>query len=151
MVTNILLGAVLLTLVGSIIALRVLFRRFQSFIITFVTPKKKGELSPLYQTCDALAAIIARAVVAQAKTTLMGLESGMVRGEKAIQGDLALDVASQNPLVGAILSKFPRLSKSLRRNPALLDYLAPMVGNFMPKSGSGNGSPVSSGTPKFRL
>lgn len=125
------------------------YRYIEQVILGFITPESEGKPSPLATSLDVVAQMFARAITAQIKTTLMGLESGLVRGEKAVQGDIAVDLAGQTPLAG-LLGAFPTLKKSLRRNPGLLDMALPVLASLAGKATSpgGNGS---SGSPKFKL
>lgn len=132
--TNIFLAVLVITnvLLVSFIAVG-LYKAYAAYraIKSFITPVKEGEPSPLAQVTSATADMIARSLVAQAKATFMGIESGQKRAEKAVAGDIAMDVAAQHPL-GALLTSFPSLAKSIRRNPQLIDlamnYLAKKPG-----------------------
>lgn len=131
--------------------LRAEYRRLTAVVTEFISPTAPNQPSPMAITAEALSAMVARAITAQLKTTLMGMESGASRGEKAVQGDLALDIAGQTPL-GAVLGAFPRLSKTLRKNPGLLDFALGAIS----KVGAGRGAPATPDTsngdrPRFHL
>lgn len=151
MLTNILLAALLLVLVASIVGLALLYRAIKRQILAFIVPAKEGEASALAQALDAFSIMLARSLTAQIKTTLMGMNSGLARAEKAIQGDLALDVAGQNPTIGGILAAFPSLGKTLRRNPQLLDLALSFLSKRGANSGSNGLSPANGEQPKFKL
>ena len=120
MITNILLAFVVAWIVGFSAVVWWLSRRFMRTLKLFIEPESEGQPSPLAKVTDATASMFARAVIAQGKGLLMGLQSGAVRAEKAITADIQEGIAQQNPL-GAMLTSFPALRKSLRRNPALMD------------------------------
>jgi hypothetical protein len=94
----------------------------------FITPPREGEASPLGKFVDASAIMIGRAITAQLKATFMSGEASAARQGKAIAGDIAEDLASQNPILGTIMSMFPRVSKSIRRNPKLVDLALSQLG-----------------------
>jgi len=112
-------------------------RELQSTIRDFVTPKGPEEASPLANVVDAGADMVARAVTARIKTSLMGSQSGQVRQEKAIEGAIAEDVArAAHPLAGTLLDAMPELRKTLRKNPGLLDFALAKLGSMQASSTS---------------
>ena len=125
--THLLIAALLLTqvvLIGGItLVCRGKLRELQSTIRAFVTPKGPEEASPLANVVDVGADMVARAVTARIKTSLMGSQSGQVRQEKAVEGAIAEDmVRAAHPLAGTLLDSMPELRKTLKKNPALLDF-----------------------------
>lgn len=152
MVTNILLGATLLVLVlFGLSAFRVL-RRFQSQIadareqiLGFVLSPGEGKQSPLGDFLDATSMMFARALVAQAKTTFMGLASGASRGAAAVEGDIAVDMASnQSPMIAGLIQSSPMLQKTLRRNPMLAMIASAALQKLM---GAQSGAPSVPSVP----
>lgn len=98
-------------------------RELQSTLRAFITPNGPDEASPLASVVDVGADMVARAVTARIKTSLMGSQSGQVRQEKAVEGAIAEDmVRAAHPLAGTLLDSMPELKKTLKRNPALLDF-----------------------------
>lgn len=140
---NILLTSILIVC-GAILGILSLFAwrlmRLQNVFRDFVTPVDEKTPSALAKTTDIMACMIARAIVAQAKTTLMGMQSGQVRAETAIAENV---LEGSNPAIGALLSSFPALKKTLRRNPALLDMalsrLMPKISTTVDNGGSSGG------------
>ena len=141
---NILLIIQTLLLAGFCLASAIIYRKMKRNLTDFVTPETAGQASPLGLTTDALSMQLASAIAAQAKTTFMAEESAQVRGQAAVDGDIAEGVAAQNPVLGGIMSQFPALRKTLRRNPQLLDYAL----SKLTKPG-GNNQPATG--PKFKL
>lgn len=143
---NILLALILTSLVALICLVVYGYKRVTGVyndIRAFITPESEGKLSPLAQTTQAVSEVLARTMVAQFKTTFMGLQSAQVRGQKAIEGDIVEDMATQsNPLLGALMSQFPTLRKTLRRNPGLVDqalaFMASKTGSTSQSSGNHN-------------
>jgi len=127
---NILLALILLTnaatlavILVALVKIRRETARIYQDIIGFITPADDKTPSPAAQVADQFSSMLARALVAQAKATFMGKQSGDARAQAAIDGDIALDMAGQaSPLIGGLLNSFPALKKSLKRNPALLDF-----------------------------
>ena len=147
MLSNLLLFLILAIMVGTSLVAWRLWRLGKNFLVTFVTPVAEGQPSPFAAAVDATSTIVARSVVAQAKTTLMGMSSGVARAEKGLQGDVAVDVLGQSPW-GGLLSSFPLVRKTLRRNPQLLDLALGAISKMGPKGAS----PGDSGqSPKFQL
>lgn len=123
---NLLIAALLLgqiVLIGWIaVTCRGKIRDLQRTVREFVTPKGAEEASPLANVVDVGADMVARAVTARIKTSLMGQQSGQVRQEKAVDGAIAEDLArAAHPLAGPLLDAMPQLRKTLRKNPGLLD------------------------------
>lgn len=120
LMTNILLALLLVSNLVLLFAIFRAYRHFQSIyaqFVDFITPPDDKTPSKLASTVDVMSSMAARAIVAQAKATFMGKQSGQVRGEIAQQADFLRDT---NPLAGALMS-MPGVGKSLRRNPGLLD------------------------------
>jgi len=139
-VPNLLIAALLLgqiIFIGWLAAVcRGKIRELQSTLREFVTPKGPEEASPLASVVDVGADMVARAVTARIKTSLMGSQSGQVRQEKAVDGAIAEDLArAAHPLAGTLLDAMPELRKTLRKNPALLDFaLSKLAGMQQPPS-----------------
>jgi len=126
-VPNLLITAILLVQIaflGWVTAhVRGKVRELEATLRAFISPKGPDEASPLASCVDVAADMVARAVTARIKTSLMGSQSGQVRQERAIEGAIAEDVArAAHPLAGTILDAMPELRKTLRKNPALLDF-----------------------------
>lgn len=143
--------AILLLIIGGVIYARLKVVRIERIVRDFVSSPDEKTQSPLAQTVDQISQVVARAVIVQAKTTLMGLKSGDVRGEHAVQADIVEGMAGQQlPLAGALLESFPALKKTLKRNPALLDFaLSKLSGLTSGGASRSNGGNTSS--PKFKL
>ena len=115
-------------------------RDLQTTLRAFISPTGPEEASPLASVVDVGADMVARAVTARIKTSLMGSASGQVRQEKAVEGAIAEDmVRAAHPLAGTILDAMPELRKTLKKNPQLLDFalskLANMKGQNQPAEG----------------
>jgi len=134
-VMNLVIAGLLLGQIVFIVLIAAVCRRkireLQSTLREFVTPKGPDEASPLASVVDVGADMVARAVTARIKTSLMGSQSGQVRQEKAVDGAIAEDLArGAHPLVGTILDNMPELRKTLRKNPGLLDFALAKLGNM---------------------
>ena len=137
---NIAILLVLLAQTGLIVVLAALFVTKAAVInaqlVAFVSPVSEGAPSPLATIVETTADMFSRSMMASAKMTFAGLSSGAVRQEAAIAGDIAVDMATMNPVIEGLLSSFPSLKKTLRKNPALLDLA---VAKLTEKIGSGPG------------
>lgn len=140
---NILLAAILLTnaAVLAVILIALLKIRNKSHSIessfkSFITQPDQDTPSPLAQTVDQASQLIARAIIVQAKTSLMGMSSVEARREKQAAVD---EVTQKYPLVGLLKNLSPGISKSLFKNPMLLN----LAGQLMSR-GSANGQPQNS-------
>jgi len=125
-------------------------QEINGIIRAFVTPKGPDQASPLADVVDVGADMVARAVMARAKTTFMGQASGAIRQEKAVDGAIAEDVArASHPLAGTLLDAMPELRKTLRKNPQLLDFALSKLGGMMAnkESGGAAGVVLSAGKP----
>jgi len=153
LITTLLLFQVVL--IGLIIVVcRRKIRDLTSTLRVFVTPKGPEEASPLASVVDVGADMVARAITARIKTSLMGQQSGQVRQEKAVDGAIAEDLArAAHPLAGTLLDAMPELRKTLRKNPGLLDFALSKLGavqaaqapttTLVPKPNPNNGSKIN--------
>lgn len=139
------LGGILLL---ALLIVRRKVREVENAFRAFVSAPDSQTPSPLAQSVDAAAQLAGRAVIAQFKTTLMGMNSGAVRAEQAAGRQAALD---KFPWLGILNQMSPALTKTLARNPQLLN----LAGSLLAKGGNG-ASPVSTpasrtSAPKFDL
>ena len=152
---NILLTLLLVINVAIFALLCVMARRIMSSyreIVQFVSAPDEHTPSPLSVIASSVSDIFARSIMAQAKATFMGLQSGENRADKGISADIALDTVSQtNPAIGAILSSFPALRKTLRRNPGLLDLAISKLANKQSQAVIAMPGSNGSGGVKFKL
>lgn len=149
------LAALVLVLVVNCVILSIVFIAFRQFVEIrkqfeiFTTSPGDGKPSPLAEVIQASSEILARSILAQAKTTLMGFKSGMAKAERGIQGDLAEGIAEQAGF-GSVLDAIPGARKSLRKNPGLIDIALSFLGNR--SNGNHAGAAGSSGDrPRFNL
>jgi len=149
MLTNILLIAIILILGLALACSLAVFNRLKQIITDFITPVEPDKPSQLANVTEVVAGMFGRAITAQIKTTLMGMESGASRALKAVEGDIALDRTSQSPLAG-LLGSFPTLRKSIRRNPQLLDVALGVISDMASRK-AGSGSNGSGERTKFQL
>lgn len=118
-------------------------------IASFLTPESDDKPSQFALVADAIAQSFARSAVAQAKTTFMGVQSGSNRGEQGVMADIAQDsLASKAPLVAGILSQFPSLQKTLRKNPMLIDFALSKLAGAGARASS---TPGNGDKPRFNL
>ena len=152
LLANVFIAAVL---VVTVLQVRTVYRRISSQFTSFISSPAEGKPSPLAETTQAIGENLARSIAVQLKTTFMGMESGNARAEAALQGDIARDAIDQkSPMVGALLTMFPRASKRLLKNPGLIDIALGMIGKVgqIPGTSPGNNhSPETSGQVKFKL
>lgn len=122
-------------------------RTYRQFRV-FITPEAEGKPSPLANTTQVIADMVGRSICASLKTTFMGKQSAAIRGESAVEGDIAQDIAAASP-IGAVLESFPSLKKTLRKNPALLDLALSAIAK---RGNAGSVSVPSNGnSPKFKF
>jgi hypothetical protein len=136
---NLILAALLL--VNCLILLVVVYAIFKvkavsSQVKAFITPVSADIPSEFAKLTDTISSVFARSITAQIKTTLMGIQSGQVRNQKALEGDIAEGIAESTP-IGAALTSIPAVRKALRHNPGLIDIAM----NFL--NGPGKGSNLS--------
>jgi len=131
--SNILLVAILLTNTAVLVAILVAFIKIREVyldFVEFITTPDKDTPSPFAQMASAMAADMARALVAQVKTTFMGKQSGEARAQAAVEGELAeAALSAANPLIGGLVSSFPVARKMLRKHPELIDWAIQKFGN----------------------
>lgn len=131
----------MLTLAGVFVVVALRARRkvreIEGIVRDFVSAPDSSTPSALAQTVDAAAQLAARVVIAQAKTTLMGMQSGAARSEAAAQRRAATEAF---PWLGVLQKLSPQLSGTLMRNPQLLN----LAGNLVAKAaqpGAGGAPP----------
>ena len=141
-------GVIVVVCLSKLAAFKAQVNDYVAQMSLFVSPVAEGQPSPLAATAEVGAEMIARAVMARAKMTFAGLSSGVVRQEKAVEGDIAEDMARMSPIVDGLLDSFPALKKTLRKNPALLDMALSKLGQLQGnRSGAVNGGQASSPIP----
>lgn len=140
---NVLLTVILLSNLALLALLTFVFIRIsreyqqtKELLASFFQPDKEGEATPFAQLVASSGDILASSLVARLKASFMGDKSGAVRGEAAVEGELALDMASAgNPIVGALIQQFPGLRKLAKKNPQLVDAV---VNKFINQKFGGN-------------
>ncbi len=127
-----LLAVIALLFAGYVALITVLvlrIRRFYSDLVDFVTGpgENESQLSTLY-------GFLIKRLATELKVTIMGSMGGQAKGEAYAEQAVMQDmVAAENPMAGAILSAFPSLGKTFRKNPALLNYaLSKLTGMTKP-------------------
>ena len=130
-----------LVFILCVVTVRKLWRE----VVQFITPPAENEPSALALLFAQLAHQGGQAIAMEIKTTFMGKESGMKRGEQALAGDVLTDVVgAQSPIMGAILDGFPTLKKRILKNPGLVGAALNLVGG-MAKSGTVGKGPAGGG------
>jgi len=128
--------------------IRAAIRQFQDFL---TAPDEKTP-SALTQSISVISDMFGRAVAASLKAAFMGKQSGDVRAEQAVMGDIVKDSIDQtSPLLGGILQSFPSLQKTLRRNPALLDLAISKLAGITGGSPGSSGGNHTNSQVKFKL
>lgn len=109
-------------------------------IRSFSLPDEKTGFSPAAMLADRISEQFAQILIDKAKGTFMGMRSGQVRADHAVEADIAEGVISARyPWLGPILKAFPSLQKTLRRNPDLVGMAVEKLGSVMaPKHVPGN-------------
>ena len=99
-------------------------RKFSTFLQSFVTASSPGLPSPLAIVIQQVAGVFATEISKSIKGTLMGIQSVESRNETAEQ---SAQLATQSPLLGAVLAAFPGVGKRLAKNPALATLALSML------------------------
>ena len=114
--------------------------RIRERILQFVTAAEPGQISPLAELTEVIAARFANHMVASIKAQLYNAQSHVARQELALQSDIALDAATQqSPLVGLLAGAFPSVTKRIMKNPSAL----PALVSLLQKMGSGGQGQLS--------
>lgn len=145
---NIVLTFITLLLLASGAVIWLVWRRLQGLIWDFIVPEAENKPSKLANVLQIFADMIGRGVAASIKGAFMGMESGIKRAEQAIEADMVDQQVNSNPVLGAVLESFPKLKKTLRRNPALLDVA---LGIIAKRNGNSQSLVSGSNEPKFKL
>lgn len=132
---------VILAVLGfSFYVLMTKYNRVKQFLLDFIAPKGENQ-SDLANTIGILSSAAGKQIAQEIASKFMGKESGQSRLENAVQGDMIQDaVASQNPMLGMILSAFPKVAKRAAKNPAALGIAMEALSKFKLGSLSGPGS-----------
>lgn len=151
LLTALLLVNCLLLVISTIAFLKIQskYRIVESKISGFLTSPDANTPSPLAQTVDAMSQLLARAVIVQAKTSLMGMNSVEAKAEKR---QATSEAMARFPALGFLQNLSPGLSKSLLKNPALLN----LAGQFLQSKVTGQTGTNQPGNgkvsqPKFDL
>ncbi len=115
---------------------------YEATIREFLSAPDDKTPSPLAQTVDQASQLVARALIAQAKATFMGEASAVSKAAaKAEAGQAQAAMMARFPWLAAIAALAPGFSKTLTKNPALLN-LVPMIqgGGRSQPGGNGRGT-----------
>lgn len=107
-------------------------RKLYKLVWDFVRPTGDDGASALARVVTGYLEVFAGKISASIKSTFMGIQSGVNRGEESV--DLAV-MQDSSPVLGAIMSSFPALRKVLRRNPNLAGYALDKVLSMAGKTG----------------
>lgn len=138
---NILLAFLLLLNAAFLTTFLLFCRRLNNIVSqfrSFAQPAGDNQPSPLANVTQVAADMVGRSICASLKATFMGRQSGDSRAIQAIAGDIVEDNLAKSQF-GTVLTAFPTLKKTLRRNPGLLDLAMSMLnnpGNARSSSGS---------------
>lgn len=122
----------ILLVAGLFLSAVVIFRRVSATVSAFLQPTGENQPSPLATSVDAFSVIFARSITTSLRAMLMGMQSGVVRSEKAVEGDIAEGVAENgSPILAAAMQAFPALRKTIRRNPGLVDLALSRLGGSL--------------------
>lgn len=145
---NIVLTVLVVLLLACGAVMWVLWRRICEIVWDFIAPQGDNKPSKLANILQIFADMVGRSIASTLKSTFMGLESGLKRSEQAVQGEIVEAQASQNPILASVLESFPKLKKTLKRNPALIDVA---LGMMAKRNGGTSSIGAGSETPKFKL
>lgn len=152
LITNILLSVILVVFAGAGVIFYGNYRKIKRTLQEFVTPTAEGEFSPLGHAIDAVSSQVARAIVAQAKTTFMSSESAVARGKATVEADINQDLlAASNPVIAGIMNMFPTLRKSLRRNPGLTQFAIEKIVEKFGNKNNGSMQAAPTSQTEFKL
>lgn len=153
--TNIILVAILVVNIALIALLVLVFARVQQVyrdFEAFIVPAEDGQPSPLAQAVNAVTDHAVASLLASVKGQLMGVASGLVRADKALEGDIAEGIADQSPMMSGLMDAFPALRKTLKRNPQLAALALSKLGGIGNVSSASGGATPQSGSPaNFKL
>lgn len=117
-----LLALIALLLAGYVAGCALLALRIRSIynnFLAFIVPADDKSESP----ASLLYAMLIKRLAVELKVTIMGSMGGKAKGEAYAEQAVMQDmVEAENPAIGAIMTAFPSLGKSLRKNPALMSY-----------------------------
>jgi hypothetical protein len=129
--TVILVVLVLILLsIGAVFTVCLLtIKRLRRTLTVFVTPAKEGLASPFAELVSSIGATIGGQVAMQAKTTIMGMMSGVGKQAARLQGEL---LEEEQPGLGGLLKSLPGgMGKMVVKNPILQAIVGQLVGKMM--------------------
>ena len=133
MTNGLLTALVLMGALNALLLLSVLFglrsaqrkaRDLEAGIRSFLTAPDANTPSPLALIVDQLAQVVARGVIAQAQTTIMGIKSGASRAAASAEAQANM---ARYPWLSVLAQLMPGAAKSLAKNPALLNLAGSML------------------------
>lgn len=111
---------ILAFLVSAVVFYLRLSRGFKQFF----TPSASDTPSAAALLLDSITARVSEVIMTEFKTTFMGVLSGQARAEKAaLKEATQAAIAEKSPMLSAAFSAFPKLGKSLLKNPSLLQFI----------------------------
>ncbi len=117
---TLLLGGILLVSALILVCLVLLLLNLRAILqgaATFSTSAKEGEPSQLQAYMDHMASRLAERITAR----FTGVQGGVRKREKAVEGAVALDVLQMAapPWLNTLLEAMPNLKKKIEKNPAI--------------------------------
>lgn len=108
----------------------------RNVVAQFITPPAPDKKSPLAEVWDLATFALAKKLVVEFKTTLMGLASGDSRAAKAVENEvLKAELGSRAPMLAAVLEAVPGLSKLAKRSPGLMSAVLNRLSAGEPPAG----------------
>ena len=135
-----------------IIMLRI--RSYYTQFGDFLTAPDDKSMSP----ASILYGVLIKRLATELKVTIMGTMGGEAKGQSYVEQAAMTDMVSDsNPVAAAVLSAFPSLGKTFKKNPALLNYAISKLSGLKgapgvpgaPGAASDNGGGFSSNANKY--
>jgi hypothetical protein len=105
-------------------------RRIDAF---FEVPNGDDKHSEFETIVAEISSNLAQSITMHIKATLMGMESGAKRNQKAVERAIMQDiVGQQNPLIAMAMKQWPTLGKKMTENPNLAQGLMQMFPGMAP-------------------
>lgn len=146
----ILLSALIIGIFGALFAVKLYVdrqkRAFTSILQSYFEAPDSETPSQFALVTEAISERFAQKLVASLKSSFMGMQSVDAKNMARLEGDVMQDVAGQqNPMLGAILSSFPAVSKRLAKNPALYPLVQAAMAKLATGAGGATGKSVGNG------
>ena len=141
-------GVFLAVFAAFLAAYLIVLHRIKSILHDITTPKTTGGASPFAEFVSVCSSVFASEIVANLKSTFMGVQSVESKNSRKIESELLI---GSNPLLNVILQAFPAVARRIKNNPSLAGLAVDIASKVLSKGGTSTGSVGNGGSNPIKF